>query len=98
MRSPNVFTTETRGLEIYLAFLVDVNGHLDNFNALYQRFLTCGPRTPGGPRLLWKLNNLSQQIDKACFEKNQNLKLKILKRPVKVKEFEIGGYKLSWYP
>jgi hypothetical protein len=31
-------------------------------------------------------------------QKKQNLKFKILKRFVKVKEFEIGGQKLSWYP
>jgi uncharacterized C2H2 Zn-finger protein len=61
-------------------------------NRLSQRFLTCGPRTPGGPRLFRKLNNFSQQINKVyIYVKKQNLKLKILKRSVKVKEFEIGG-------
>jgi hypothetical protein len=54
-----------------------------------QRLLTCGPRTPGGPRLFRKLNIFSQQINKDA--KKQNLKLQILKRSVKVKEFEIGG-------
>jgi hypothetical protein len=56
-----------------------------------QRFLSCGPRTPGGPRLFRKLNNFSQQINKVYIRKKQNLKFKILKRSVKVKEFEIGG-------
>jgi hypothetical protein len=69
-------------------------------NVLSQRFLACGPRTLGGPRLFRKLNNFSQQIKKWYFyihtQKKQNLKLKILKRSVKVKEFEIGGSKLSW--
>jgi uncharacterized C2H2 Zn-finger protein len=62
---------------------------------LEQRILTCGPRTPGGPRLFRALNNFSQQINKAYIyiyvKKKQNLKLEILKRSVKVKEFEIGG-------
>jgi hypothetical protein len=53
--------------------------------------LTCGLQTPRGPRLLRKLNNFSQQIYKVYICKKQNLKLKILKRSVKVKEFEIGG-------
>jgi hypothetical protein len=34
-----------------------------------MRFLTCGPRTPGGPRLFRKLNNLSQQINKVHVRK-----------------------------
>jgi hypothetical protein len=32
--------------------------------SLVQRLLTCGPRTPGGPRLFRKLNNFPQQINK----------------------------------
>jgi hypothetical protein len=62
--------------------------------SLTQRFLTFGPRTPGGPRrlirgprLFRKLNNFSQQIYKVFFVKKQNLKLKVLKRSVKVMEF-----------
>jgi hypothetical protein len=34
-----------------------------------QWFLTCGPRTPGGPRLFRKLNNFSQQINKVYVRK-----------------------------
>jgi hypothetical protein len=45
-----------------------------------------------GPQLFRKLNNFSQQINKVYIcAKKQNLKMKILKRFVKVKEFEIGG-------
>jgi hypothetical protein len=47
---------------------------------LDQRLLACGPRTPGDPRLIRKLNNFSQQINKVFYVKKQNLKLKILKR------------------
>jgi hypothetical protein len=69
------------------------------FHLLDQRFITCGPRTPWGTRRLlmgpWlfkKLNNFSQHINKEYIrKKNQNLKLKILKRSVKMKEFEIRG-------
>jgi hypothetical protein len=61
------------------------------FYSLIQRFLTCGPRTPGGSRLFRKLNHFSQQIKKYVYVKKQNLKLTIFKRSVKVKESEIGG-------
>jgi hypothetical protein len=36
-----------------------------------QRFLTRGPRTPGGPRLFRKLNNFSQQINKLYIRKKK---------------------------
>jgi hypothetical protein len=62
-----------------------------NIDSVKLRFLTYGPRTPGGPRLLKKLNNFSQQINKVENVKKQKMKLKFLKRSVKVKEFEIGG-------
>jgi hypothetical protein len=38
-----------------------------------------------------KLNNFSQQISKVYIRKKAKSELKILKRSVKVKEFEIGG-------
>jgi uncharacterized C2H2 Zn-finger protein len=43
----------------------------------------------GSPRLFRKLNDFSQQINKVHVYKKQNLKLKILKRSVKEKEFDI---------
>jgi hypothetical protein len=44
-------------------------GVLTTFHLLDQRFLTCGPRTPGGPRLFKKFNNSSQQINKVHIRK-----------------------------
>jgi hypothetical protein len=41
-----------------------IRDHSGMTNTVEQRFLTCGPRTPGGPRLFRKLNNFSQQINK----------------------------------
>jgi hypothetical protein len=57
--------------------------------ALDQRLFTCGPRTSGGPRLFKKLNSFSSRLIKYMYTRKQNLKFKILKRFVKVKEFEI---------
>jgi hypothetical protein len=36
---------------------------------LVQRFLACGQRTPGGPRLFTKLNNFSQPINEVSRKK-----------------------------
>jgi hypothetical protein len=54
-------------------------------NNLKQRFLTCGPRTPGGPRrlpgcprLFRKLNNFSQQINKGKKAKSEIENFKML--------------------
>jgi hypothetical protein len=55
--------------------------------ALEQRFLTCGPRTPGGPRLFRKLNNFSQQFNKAYIREKSKSEIENFKRSVKVKEF-----------
>jgi hypothetical protein len=43
-----------------------------NLCSLRQRFVTCGPRTPGGPKLFRKLNNFSQQINKVYVRKKSN--------------------------
>jgi hypothetical protein len=37
--------------------------------SLTQRFLACGPRTPGGPRLFRKLNNFSRRLMKYFYVK-----------------------------
>jgi hypothetical protein len=51
-------------------------------SSLIQRFLNCGPRTPGvrdaysgGPRLFRKLNNFSQQINKVYLFKKAKSKI-----------------------
>jgi hypothetical protein len=46
---------------------------------LYQRFLTCGPRTSGGPRLFGKLNIFSQQINKVFLRKKAKSEIENLK-------------------
>jgi hypothetical protein len=44
-----------------------------------QWFLTCGPRTPGGPRLFRKLNNFSQQINRVYVRKKAKSEIENVK-------------------
>jgi hypothetical protein len=48
-------------------------------NTVVKRFLTCGPRTPGGPRLFRKLNNFSQQISKVYIRKKSKSEIENFK-------------------
>jgi hypothetical protein len=50
---------------------------------LYQRLLTCGPRTPGFLRLFRKLNYFSQQINKVYIRKKAKSEIENFKKHCK---------------
>jgi hypothetical protein len=49
--------------------VVQCQEHTENNEHIRIAVLTCGQRTPGGPRLFRKLNNFSQQINKVYIRK-----------------------------
>jgi hypothetical protein len=66
-------------------FLKFARNAIENWShGLAQRFLTCGPRTPEGPRLFRKLNNFSQQINEVYILKKAKSEIENLKTLCKI--------------
>jgi hypothetical protein len=62
--------------------LSKISQHLIEYSItdyLEQRFLTCGPRTPGGPRLFRKVNSFTQQIKKVYIRKEAKYEIENFK-------------------